>query len=179
MPRGRPRIHPLPDPSAPPRPRGRPRKISPPPAYISNVLPPALSSTPPEPAPHILINSQPITWAFIRLVHKRLGNDWDITIDAFWKARRATGYNGIYRYIMAGLRSAETPAPGSVPTNSKSAYSTKPWIYHPSSDREAGRMENIREWWLSLYTPSTAKATASAEVQSMVDAIAAKFGGVL
>ena len=185
MPRGRPRIHPIPDPSIPKRPRGRPRLVG---AGLASAHPVAPADShkpvqtpgrvsPPSP-PAITINNQPITWAFIRRVYNALGNDWDNVADAFWKARNATGHNAIYRYISAGMR---VPSPGSIPSGSK--RSTTPWISLPSRDREQGRMDLIREWWIHLYTPSARRTAAiaeqSSEVQSMIDAIAAKFGGVL
>jgi len=110
-------------------------------------------------SPAIIINDQRVTWAFIKLVYKRLHCDWDDTADAFWKARRATGSNGIYRYIMSGFK----PSPQGAP-----------WICRPSVDRENGRMESIRQWWIGLYTPSnkTAARTISSkypEVKMMLE----------
>jgi hypothetical protein len=90
-------------------------------------------------APHIIINEQRIYWSAIKQIYKRLGCNWDTTIDAFWKARHATGSNGIYRYTMSGF------APGK--------YGPA-WIHLPSKERENGQMESIREWWIALYKPS-------------------------
>lgn len=111
-------------------PRGRPRKTT--------------------PAPYIVINDQQVTWPFIKFVYKRLGCSWDDTIDAFWKARKATGSNGIYRYVMAGFKK----------TSRGIAYNTI-----PSKEREEGKMEKIALWWRKLYAPSE-KSRATIAVQS-------------
>lgn len=109
-------------------------------------------------APYITISDQRVAWSFIKYVYKRLGCDWDDTIDAFWKAREATGSNAIYRYVMAGFK----PGKNRVPWNST-----------PSKEREAGRMGKIRRWWLNLYTPSAKKrdtlSVKSPEVKTMLD----------
>ncbi|MFA5751100.1 MAG: hypothetical protein WC898_02310 [Candidatus Paceibacterota bacterium] len=116
-------------------------------------------------SPHILINDQRVTWSMIKYVYKRLHCDWDNTIDAFWKARNATGSNGIYRYIMSGFTPGKKgPA----------------WIHLPSRDREEGKMESIRQWWFKLYVPSSKnKATIainSDEVKNMLESLSEKFG---
>lgn len=119
----------------------------------------------PEPnQPHILINGNKVTWAFIKLVYKRLHGDWDDTIDAFWKARNCTGANGIQRYIMSGFKRDENG---------------RQWIAMPSKERENGKMEKIREWWLNLYKPSRTDArpsvstvsTAIPDVKSMLETL--------
>ncbi len=154
--RGRPRIHPPRDPDAPKRPRGRPagsknRTCTRPPCTDARPCvstprkrgrPPGsknFAAATPRPAPHIIISDQRVTWAFIKLIYKRLRCDWDDTIDAFWKARHTTGSNAIQRYIMAGFK------PGK---------NGRPWILQPSREREEGKMENLREWWIQLYRPS-------------------------
>ena len=91
-------------------------------------------------APGIVINGNRVAWSFIKLIYRRLHCDWDDTIDAFWKARHCTGSNGIQRYIMSGFKPDKTTG--------------KPWILNPSNERENGKMESIRQWWLKLYTPS-------------------------
>lgn len=155
MPRGRPRIHPPRDPSAPRRPRGRPKKYAGANAFASCIF----------------ISNQRVTWSFIRYVYKRLGCDWDAAIDAFWKARNTTGDNGIYRYIMAGFK----------PSLNRPAYITQ-----PSAEREAGKMESIRDWWLKFYTPRRREAIGTEnvlplpqqpyhEIKSMIDMLTEKF----
>ena len=83
--------------------------------------------------------------------------DWDDTIDAFWKARNATGANGIYRYIMSGFK----PTSRGVP-----------WITLPSKERENGKMQSIRDWWGALYKPSENRPNTlslkSADVKDML-----------
>jgi hypothetical protein len=141
MPRGRPCIHRSCDSDVPRRPRGRPRKTP---------RTGARFGTAESPAPHITINGHRVTWSFIIFVHKRL-HDWDDTIDAFWKARNATGPNGIYRYVMAGF------SPGK---------NRVPWNTVPSREREEGKMEKIRDWWIGLYTPAGNRRTATLSVDA-------------
>lgn len=80
----------------------------------------------------IIINEQKITWASVQMVRRMCGGDWDQTIDAFWKARKATGRNGVMRYVLRGF----------VANDKGARYSLV-----PSKERENGQMENIREWW--------------------------------
>lgn len=113
-------------------------------------------------APAITINGTRITWSFIKLVYKRLHCDWDDTIDAFWKARRCIGSNGIQRYIMSGFKPDKNTG--------------KPWILSPSNERENGKMESIRLWWIKLYTPTEQLTTRSRkyhtpEVKQMIDSL--------
>lgn len=89
---------------------------------------------------HPTINGQQISWGMVRKVNKMLGGDWDSTIDAFWKARNARGYNGIIRYVMRGF----------VPDEKGIRYSML-----PSNERENGQMEAIRDWWKSTYQTVT------------------------
>ncbi|MBN1131197.1 MAG: hypothetical protein JXA71_19560 [Chitinispirillaceae bacterium] len=81
----------------------------------------------------IIINEQKITWASVQMVRRMCGGDWDQTIDAFWKARKATGRNGVMRYVLRGL----------VPNDKGVLYSLL-----PSPERERGQMESIRQWWM-------------------------------
>lgn len=114
------------------------------------------------PSPFITISDQMVTWSFIKFVYKRLGCSWDDTIDAFWKARHCKGSNAIYRYIMSGFRPT---ARGVV------------WIKLPSKEREQGKMESIREWWLTHYQPKRQNniICANQEIKSMLDNLAEKF----
>jgi hypothetical protein len=80
----------------------------------------------------IIINDQTITWASVQMVRRMCGGDWDQTIDAFWKARNATGKNAVMRYVIAGFAKSETGL----------RYSLL-----PSAERERGQMEHIRQWW--------------------------------
>lgn len=89
----------------------------------------------PRPAPSITIGDHHVPWSFIKYTYKRLGCDWDSTIDAFWKCRNVTGSNAVQRYIMAGFKPTKYGIP----------------ILTPSHERENGQMENIREWWIQLY----------------------------
>lgn len=91
---------------------------------------------PPKPAVGIKIGSQIIPWSFVRMVNNAAKGDWDNTIDAFWKARNATGYNAIQKYITKGLI-----ADGN----------GRRYILVPSKERENGQMESIRTWWEGLY----------------------------
>jgi hypothetical protein len=88
---------------------------------------------------NVVINGQQVPWSFIKLVYKAMGDDWDTTIDLFWKARNATGRNGIIRYVKAGFK----------PDKKGNRYA-----FLPSADRDAGRMRQIRDWWKrEVYTP--------------------------
>jgi hypothetical protein len=114
------------------------------------------------PSPGIIINGQHITWAFIRKVYNMLGKSWDDTADAFFKARNCTGENGIYRYINAGFRSNKTGIK---------------YITLPSKEREAGKMESIRDWWIQLYQPKHDSTVSAehAEVKTMLDSLLQKM----
>lgn len=84
--------------------------------------------------PFITINGQQIPFPFIQKIRTIFGGDWDRTIDAFWKARKATGENGIIRYIKAGLK----------PDAKGNRYSML-----PSKEREGGEktFAQVRKWW--------------------------------
>jgi hypothetical protein len=70
------------------------------------------------------------------MVNKAAHTDWDDTIDAFWKARNATGYNAIQKYVLKGLLADKNG---------------RQYILIPSKERENGQMESIRTWWETLY----------------------------
>jgi hypothetical protein len=95
----------------------------------------------------VVINEQRIPWSFVFRVHKECGGDWDRTIDCFWRARRATGRDAIVRYISACLR--RTAAKGKVAT----------YCVQPSTERELGKMEDLRRWWATLYDRKRAPAS--------------------
>jgi len=80
--------------------------------------------------PHITINNQPVSWAQIQQLRKRLGGEWDTVIDAFWKAKDK---DDVIRYVWGGMK----------PDN--------PYSLLPSPERENGRMEELRAWWQGLY----------------------------
>jgi hypothetical protein len=84
----------------------------------------------------ISLGGQLVPWSFVWRVHGLCGKDWDSTIDCFWKAQHCTGANGVQRYIMSGLKQKERSAR---------------WMLTPSRERESGRMESLRDWWLGLY----------------------------
>lgn len=93
--------------------------------------------------PYITINGQKITWPYIGLVRKRLNNDWDMTIDAFYKAARATKESedprAIMRYIEHGFMPDKTG---------------KKHNFFPSNIRQSpGGMNQLQEWWDKFYTP--------------------------
>lgn len=98
-----------------------------------------VSSPAPKPKsqqPFIIINNQQIPWSFVGKVRSMFKGDWDNTIDCFWKARNATGYNAIQKYILKGF----------LPNDKGYRYSMQ-----MSNERESGKMESIREWWQGLY----------------------------
>lgn len=103
----------------------------------------------------VKINDYTIPWSFVWQTYAKCGRDWDCTMDAFWKARNCTGKNGIQRYILCGFK-----------------HPTK-YILSVSKERENGKMDSIREWWLSLYDR---KKDTSAECVDMADMIAAISG---
>lgn len=84
----------------------------------------------------IIINGQQIPWSFVGKVRMMFKGDWDDAIDCFWKARNATGYNGVQKYILKGF----------IPNNKGIRYSMQ-----MSKEREEGKMDSLREWWNSLY----------------------------
>lgn len=102
----------------------------------------------------ITIAESTISWAFIWQTYAKCGKDWDTTIDAFWKARRCTGANGVQKYILCGFR-----------------HATK-YILKASKEREDGKMENLRQWWLSLYER---KRSTSQECADILDSLMEKF----
>jgi len=86
----------------------------------------------------VIISNQKIPWSYIQSVRRRFGGDWDQTIDAFFKARNATGINGIIKYIEKGFL----------------LINGKRYNFFPSKEHESGQMESIRQWWnTSIYTP--------------------------
>jgi hypothetical protein len=89
-------------------------------------------------------------------VRSMFGGDWDETMDAFWKARNANGYNGVVKYVMRGFIQ-----------NDKGIR----YITLPSKERENGKMESIRAWWNSLYTRSPRTQVMS--IKDIFSAIAA------
>jgi len=108
------------------------------------------------------INGQLIPWSFVWRVRKLCGGDWDSTIDCFWKARRCTGANGIQRYIMSGLKQKDW---------------RERWMLMPSKDRENGKMESLRDWWLGLYERRRAgDSENSVDVSEMIAQLTEKFG---
>jgi hypothetical protein len=84
--------------------------------------------------PSITINGQEIPWAFIMKVRRVFGGDWDRTIDAFWKARKAEGKNAVVKYISHGLK----------PDAKNNCYTML-----PSKEREGGEktFAAVRKWW--------------------------------
>lgn len=117
-----------------------------------------------KPAPTITIGTQDISWPFIMKVHVAGGKDWDVTADAFWKARNAVGINAIYRYINAGLRPDKNG---------------KRFAFAMSKERETGKMESVRLWWVSLYTPVRQREAAEeqkAAIDDMLKSIGDKLG---
>ncbi len=82
------------------------------------------------------INGQEIPWAMVRRINKMCGGDWDQTMDAFWKARGAKGERGIIKYVLHGF----------VPNKDGVRYSLM-----PSKERDAGKMQMIRNWWRNTY----------------------------
>lgn len=103
----------------------------------------------------IEMSGQKISWSFIQKVRRLCGGDWDQTLDAFWKARSATGENGIMKYIMKGfvLNAAGVR-----------------YILLPSPEMNSGRMESIRSWWAGLLAPHQ-KASAEPVRSALRDAL--------
>jgi hypothetical protein len=88
--------------------------------------------------PGIIINGQKVSWSFIQFVrNKKLGGDWDQTINAFLVARKSTD---IIKYVQTGFK----------PDKDGKLYSLL-----PSKEMNDGKMESIRQWWEGLYKPST------------------------
>lgn len=108
---------------------------------------------------NIQIKDSSIPWSFIWKVYGQARKDWDVVADVFWKARNCEGKNGVQRYIMVGLRSENK------------------WILQPSKEKENGKMESIRQWWLGLYER---KKSTSKECADMIAALTSKFdmGGI-
>ena len=95
-------------------------------------------------SPHIIINAQKIPWSFIQFVRiKKMGGDWDQTINAFWLARNSTD---VIKYVQAGFS----------PDEKGNKYSLL-----PSKEMNEGKMEMIRKWWDSLYKPQPKKSMMS------------------
>ena len=70
------------------------------------------------------------------MVKKAAKDEWDDVIDAFWKARNATGYNAVQKYVLKGLIADKNG---------------RRYILLPSKERENGQMESIRTWFETLY----------------------------
>jgi hypothetical protein len=104
---------------------------------------------------NIIIGESSIPWSFVWQTHAECGSDWDTTIDAFWKARNCKGKNGVQRYILCGFRHVNK-------------YSLQ-----ASKEKESGKMESIREWWLQLYER---KRDSSKECADMVAMLTGAFG---
>jgi len=96
------------------------------------------------------INGQKVPWSAVQKVRRMCGGDWDQTIDAFWKARNATGPNAILRYVMHGF----------VKNDAGIRYSLL-----PSKERERGQMENIREWWRDMVAKEAPKKAGPTKVK--------------
>lgn len=116
-----------------------------------------------KPQPGISINGQLIPWAFIQRIRKYCCGDWDRTMDVFYKARDATGDNGIIRYIQCGL----------VPNERGVRYALV-----PSMDFENRRIDLIRQWWQGLYKPAdkrreptAARAIMKSALQDLIDSM--------
>lgn len=101
----------------------------------------------------LTISDQVIPWSFVFYVKKLCHGDWDTVMDCFWKARYIKGSNGIQRYIRAGLK------PGKFGTR---------YILLPSKERENGQMDNIREWFNSLYDRKRAPNQACFDIVNML-----------
>jgi hypothetical protein len=87
--------------------------------------------------PGIVINGQRVPWSFIQFVrNKKMGGDWNQTINAFWQARNAPN---IIKYVQMGFK----------PDKNGRIYSLL-----PSKEMNDGKMEMIRQWWEGLYKPS-------------------------
>ena len=120
-------------------------------------------STKPQAA--IVINGQAIPWAFIQRVRtQHCGGDWPRTIDVFYKARNATGTNGIVRYIQKGL----------VENDRGVRYSLIP---SPEFE-EPRRRTLIMQWWEGLYKtaptrkePTRARDTLKSMLLEMAGAL--------
>lgn len=96
----------------------------------------------------ITINGQLIPWSFVHRVKRELGNEWDDTIDLFWRARNAKAPIGVVRYVSRALvRNADG----------------RRWADDKSAERENGQMESLREWWETLYERKT-KPTSVGEI---------------
>jgi len=107
------------------------------------------------------INGRLIPWSFVWRVHALCGKDWDATIDCFWKARKSDGQNGVQRYIMSGLKQKER---------------CDRWMLRPSKERENGKMQRLRDWWLGLYERRRAAGEGSVDVAEMLAALSGKLG---
>lgn len=103
----------------------------------------------------LIIKDQEIPWSFVQRIRRICGGDWDQTLDIFWKARNATGNNGIIKYISKGLVDL---AKGNR------------WLLMPSRERENGRMEVVRQWWSSLYQRKPKEGTTSCR-EALKDAL--------
>jgi hypothetical protein len=115
------------------------------------------------PQPGIIINGQLIPWAFIMRIRKYCCGDWDRTIDVFWKAKSATGDNGIIRYIQRGL----------VPNDRGVRYALV-----PSLEFENRRIDEIRQWWKSLYKPAKKRGEPTAMREGMKAALTDLLGAL-
>ena len=80
----------------------------------------------------ITINGQRIPWTAVQSIRSVLGNSWDLTIDALWKARKA---KNVIAYVKAGLK----------PDVKNHRYSIA-----PSAEMEHGRAHwesIVQAWW--------------------------------
>jgi hypothetical protein len=80
----------------------------------------------------VVIEGQEIPWSVVQRVRTLCGGDWDQTMDAFWKGRKAKGKDGIIKYVLAGFRRGKNG----------NKYSLL-----PSKEVNDGKMEEVRRWW--------------------------------
>lgn len=104
------------------------------------------------------IGDQVIPWSFVFQVKKECHGDWDTTIDCFWKARNAKGSYAVQRYIRKGLKPDQFG---------------KRYMLLPSKEREAGKMDSIRQWFDKLYDRKKAPQSVCADLVAL---LAGKFG---
>ena len=120
---------------------------------------PLSSPKPKAPPSGLSIGEHIVPWSFVWKVHGLCRKDWDDTIDAFWKARNATGKNGIQKYILCGFR------PGA---------DGKKYMHTRCKERRDGKMDNLRSWWNGLYIRKRG-AESTEQVTELVSFLVGKF----
>lgn len=108
---------------------------------------------------YVVINNQQIYWSFIQKIRNQVfRGDWGRTIDAFWRARHATGENAVMRYMQQGLKADDKG---------------RKYLLYPSETYVNNR-ESIMRWWNDeVYKPKRAGKKEPAKVADIFKQIAA------